>query len=177
MMETNVTHVRFTIIGGVVSLLLQIMIAPNISILGVVPNFILGFVVLNAILNTKRRSTLAGFILGFLYDLVAQGPLGIMSFVLAILAYAVSSVNKELLSGSWAIKAVLLLVAAFFGELLHAALLSIVGFDTDFITSFVMRTLPGTLYDGVFGLIVFPLMYRFDSRRKTDPEILKGKFL
>jgi rod shape-determining protein MreD len=171
------TNISFTLIGSLISFLLQVMIAPNIAILGVVPNFILGFVVLNAILNTKIRSSLTGFILGLLYDFIAQGPLGIMSFVLAILGYGVSSVNKELLSGSWAIKAFLLLVAAFFGELLHAALLSIVGYDTDFLATFVMRTLPGTIYDGVFGLIVFPLMYRFDLTRTKEPEVLKGKFL
>jgi rod shape-determining protein MreD len=175
MMDQRETNLRFTVIGSVIAFLSQVMLAPNIAILGVVPNFILGFVVLNAIFSGKTSSSVTGFILGLLFDLVAHGPLGIMSFALALLGYAVSSVNKELLSGSWAIKAFLLLVAAFFGELLHAALLSIIGFDSDFLTSFVMRTLPGALYDAVFGLVVFPIMYRFDLNRTREPELLKGK--
>ena len=174
-METRVTSVAFMFIGSAIGFVLQVMIAPSIAILGVVPNFILGFVVLNAILNNKMRSSLVGFILGLFYDIVSQGPLGIMSFALAIIGYSVSSVNKELFSGSWTIKVFLLLFAAFFVELLHAALLSIMGYDPDFLTSFVMRTLPGSIYDAVFGLIVFPLMYRFDQRRMKESDILKRK--
>lgn len=174
-METRGTSIRFTLIGSALGFLTQVMLAPNLAILGVVPNFILGFVVLNAMFNDKIRSSVTGFVLGLLFDFIAHGPLGIMSFVLALLGYGVSSINKELLYGSWGIKAFLLLVAAFFGELLHAALLSIVGFDSDFLTSFAMRTLPGTLYDAVLGLVVFPIMYRLDLKRMREPEKLKRK--
>jgi rod shape-determining protein MreD len=169
-------RLSFTLVGGLAAFLLQLIMAPNIAILGAVPNFILGFVVLNAMSCNKVRSSLAGFILGLLYDLVAQGPLGIMSFVLAILGYSVSSLNKELFAGGWAVQALFLLVAAFFGELLHAAFLSILGYDTDFLLSLGMRVVPGTLYDALFGLIVFPLIHRFGKGRKKEPGQLKGKF-
>jgi rod shape-determining protein MreD len=175
MMETPRTGLRFTLIGSLIALLAQVMIAPNIAFFGIVPNFILGFVVLNAMLNTNVRSSLTGFFLGLLYDFLSQGPLGVMSLVLAVLGYVVSSLNKELFSGSWAARAILLLVAAFFGELFHAALLSITGYDGDFLASFLMRVLPGSVYDAVFGLVVFPLMYRFGERRRKSPDILKGK--
>ncbi|MDR2105835.1 MAG: rod shape-determining protein MreD [Coriobacteriales bacterium] len=174
--ETQATRLSFTMVGGLIAFLLQLIIAPNIAILGAVPNFILCFVVLNAMSCGTIRSSLAGFILGLLYDLVAQGPLGIMSFVLAILGYAVSSLNKELFAGSWAVQALFLFIAAFFGELLHAAFLSILGYDSDFLLSLGMRVVPGTLYDALFGLIVFPLIQRFGERHARDSRLLKGKF-
>jgi cell shape-determining protein MreD len=110
-----------------------------------------------------------------LYDFVAQGPLGIMALVLAVLGYSISSFNKELFAGGWPIQAALLLVAAFFGELLHAAFLSITGYDPDFLLSVGMRAIPGALYDAMFGLIVFPLIHHLGTRRRKDPDALKGK--
>jgi rod shape-determining protein MreD len=174
--ETRQARISFTVAGSLIAFLLQVMIAPNIAILDVVPNFILGFVVLNAMSCNSIRSSLTGFVLGLLYDFTAQGPLGIMALVLAALGYSVSSLNKELFANGWPIQALLLLIAAFFGELLHAAFLSISGYDPDFLLSVGMRVVPGALYDAVFGLIVFPLTGHFVNRTKRDPDALKGKF-
>jgi rod shape-determining protein MreD len=165
----------FTTVGALVAFLLQTIIAPNIAILDAVPNFILGFIVINAMRCDAIRSSLAGFILGLIYDLVAQGPLGVMSLVLSIVGYSVSSLDRELFAGGWPVKVLFLLLAAFFGELLHAAFLSILGYDTDFLLSLGMRVIPGALYDALFGLVVFPLIQRFGEQRKRDPDILKGK--
>ena len=166
----------FTLIGSAIAFMLQVILAPNIAILDVVPNFILVFVVLNSMFSTKVRSSLTGFVLGLLYDFVSQGALGIMSFVLSIIAYVISSLNKDLFANSWIAQAFFLLIAAFFGELLHAVFLSILGFDNDFLMSLGMRVLPGSLYDALFGLIIFPLMSRFGSNRKRDTGMLKGRF-
>jgi rod shape-determining protein MreD len=175
-MRTQGTSPTFTLVGSLIAFLLQVIIAPNIAILHAVPNLILGFVVLNAMFCGTVRSSLTGFILGLLYDFVAQGALGIMALVLTLVGYSVSSLNKELFAGGWRVQALFLLVAAFFGELLHAAFLSILGYDPDFLLSIGMRVLPGTLYDAVFGLIVFPLIHRFGDRRNKEPELLRGKF-
>jgi rod shape-determining protein MreD len=177
-METRETEMRpsFTVVGSLIAFLLQVIIAPNIAILGVVPNFILGFVILNAMSCNRVRSSLTGFILGLLYGFISQGPLGAMSLVLAILGYGISSLNKELFSGSWQMQALFLLIAAFAGELLNAVCLSILGYDSDFRHSVGMRVVPAALYDAVFGLIVFLLMRRFSAaRKKKGSDILKGK--
>jgi rod shape-determining protein MreD len=174
--ETRSARLSFTLIGSLVAFLLQVMIAPSIALLDVVPNFILGFVVLNAMASNKIRSSLTGFVLGLLYDFTAQGPLGVMALVFALLGFSVSSLNKELFAGGWPIQALLLLIAAFFGEFLHAAFLSITGYDPDFLLSIGMRALPGALYDAAFGLIVFPLIRRFSNKTKPEPEMIKGKF-
>jgi rod shape-determining protein MreD len=163
------------VVGSLLTFILQVTVAPNIAILDVVPNFILGFVILNAMFSNTIRSSLTGFILGLLFDLTTQGPLGALSFVLAIVGYSVSSLNKELFSGSWQVQAFFLLGAAFFGELFYAVLLSVIGYDSDFLLSLGMRVLPGTLYDALFGLIVFPLMQRSGERRRGKSDLLRGK--
>jgi rod shape-determining protein MreD len=167
--------ISFTVIGSLIAFLLQVGIAPNIAILDVVPNLILGFVILNAMFCSTVRSSLTGFTLGVLYDLSAQGSLGIMSLVLALVGYSVSSLNKELFAGGWHVQALFLLIASFLGELLHAALLSILGYDPDFLLSIGMRVVPGALYDAVFGFIVFPILHRFWEKRKKKSDLLRGK--
>ncbi|MDR1014318.1 MAG: rod shape-determining protein MreD [Coriobacteriales bacterium] len=175
-MEPREMKRSFTVVGSLIAFLLQVALAPHIAILGVVPNLCLGFVVLNAMFCNSTRASLTGFVLGLLYGLTTQGPLGVMSLVLAVVGYSVSSLNKELFAGSWRVQALFLLVAAFFGELLYAGFLSILGDEPDFLRSVGMRVVPGTLYDAVFGLVVFPLIHRFGSGRKKDPNALKGKF-
>jgi rod shape-determining protein MreD len=150
------------------------MLAPSIAIFEVTPNFILCFVVVNAMLSGEIRATVTGFILGLAYDFVAHGALGAMTLVLTLLAYGVSSINKEAISISWTVQAFFLLVSSFIGEVLYAAELSIIGDDTDFLMSLGMRVLPTALYSGLIGLIVFLIMSRINEKKK--PELLRSKF-
>jgi len=168
----------FTFLGSTISFMLQVMLAPNFAILNVVPNFIMVFVIINSMFSPKIRSCLAGFVLGLLYDFISQGALGAMSFVLSVLAYAVSSLNKDLFADSWVAQAFFLLLAAFMGELFHAIFLSIFGFDNDFIASLGMRVLPGSIYAALIGLVFFVIviMSRVAKKRKKDARIFKGRF-
>ena len=174
-MMQRTTQMAFTVIGSITAFLLQVLLAPNIAVFDAVPNIALCFVVLNGMLSTQMSSSITGFVLGLAYYLLTLGALGVMSLVLSLLGYVVSSLNKELFAGSWAVSACFLLVAALLGEFLHAALLSILGVDSDFIRSLGMRVVPGTIYDGVFGLIIFPLMKYLNDRRNQKPGFIKGK--
>jgi rod shape-determining protein MreD len=174
--DVQATGLLFTVAGALVAFLLQLMVAPNIAILDAVPNFVLGFVILNAMRCGSVRSTLLGFLLGLLYDLIAQGPLGIMSFVGALVGYGAGSLGRDLVSQAWPVRALALLLAALVGELLHAALLALLGYDPDFLLSLGMRVVPGALYLGVFGLVTFLLMHLVEERGRKNPGALKGKF-
>ncbi|MDR3052910.1 MAG: rod shape-determining protein MreD [Coriobacteriales bacterium] len=175
-MDTKASNIPVIIITSFVAVVLQIMIAPNIAINDVVPNFMLVAVVLIAINHGTTPSCTAGFVLGLLYDLFAQGPLGVMALILTILAYSTSSLNKGMFANSWLIGLLTLVVAALFGELLHSVFLTVIGSETEFLKSLVIRTLPSMLYDAVLGLVLFPILARFGSRKKTEPGVLKGRF-
>ncbi len=163
----------FTIIGSLIAVLLQLMLAPSIALFEIAPNFILCFAVVNAMFSGEIRSTIAGFILGLAYDFIAQGALGAMTLVLTILSYGVSSLNKEAISISWTVQAFFLLISAFLGEIFFAAELSIIGQDNDFIRSVGMRVIPVTIYSGLIGLIVFLVMSRIKTKKR--PELLRSK--
>jgi len=175
-MESSRQSLTFTIVGSIITFLLQVILAPNIAILDVVPNLFLVFVVLNAMYSTKTRACVCGFILGLLYDLLSVGALGTMAFVLSIIGFAVNSLNRDTFTSSWISQSFILLIAAFFAELLHSVFLSILGFDSDFMTSLIMRVLPGSVYNALFGLIVIAILSRFSSRHKRKRGTLKGRF-
>jgi len=175
-METKNQNLAFTIVGSIITFLLQVMLAPNIAILDVVPNLFLVFVVLNAMQSTRTCACVTGFVLGLLYDFLSVGALGTMAFVLTIIGFAVNSLNRDMFTSSWISKSFVLLIAAFFAELLHSVFLSILGFDSDFITSLIMRVLPGSVYDALFGLIVIAIMSRFSPEYKRKRRIMKGRF-
>ncbi|MDR2196752.1 MAG: rod shape-determining protein MreD [Coriobacteriales bacterium] len=175
MNRSPLTSKAFLPVCAVVAVMLQIILAPNIAIRGVVPNLILVVVVLVAMRSEVLPATVAGFLLGLVFDLVTAGPVGGMSLIMALLAYSASSLKKDLFEGNWVAQVLMLLVAAFAGELLHNALYSIIGYDRDFFASLLLRALPGALYDSLFGLILFPLLQRFTSSRKgAGSKLLKG---
>lgn len=173
LMDSSSPSLRPTVLGALIAIALQIIIAPNIAINDVVPNFVLLFTVITAIRYGAVRASSVGFILGLVYDLIAQGPIGVMSLVLALLGYSAGSLNKSTLTGSLAVQMVIILAAAFFGELLHSVILAIIGYDANFTMSLLMRVLPGTIYDSVIGLILLPLLNRDGNahKRRTDSSL------
>lgn len=169
-MDNSGSSLKPTVLGAVITMALQIIIAPNIAINDVVPNFALLFTVITAIRYGSMRASTVGFILGLIYDLIAQGPIGVMPLVLSLLGYGAGSLNKGMLAGSLPMQLGMILVAVFFGELLHSVILAIIGYDSDFLMSLLMRVLPGTVYDSVIGLILLPLLTRDDNSRKRSSE-------
>jgi cell shape-determining protein MreD len=92
-----------------------------------------------------------------------------------VLAYSVSSLNKDMFSGGWVVEVLLLLAASFLGELLYGALLNIVGYDVHFAQSLISRILPGAVFDAAFGLVVFPILNRLSQQQRKTIPTLKGK--
>jgi len=175
-MEKPRQNISYTIVGSIVAFLFQVILAPNIAIQNVVPNFLLVFVILNALSSTKTRSTLTGFILGLLYDFLSVSALGTMSLVLSIIGYTVNSLNRDEFESGWISQAFVLLVAAFFAELTHSVFLSILGFDDNFVMSLWMRVLPGSIYDALFGLITLFIMSRTSAGKLRKRGAMKGRF-
>lgn len=150
---TTRSPLSVVIVSAFIAVVLQLVVAPIITIMGVVPNFILIIVVITAMHNGTTRSTVMGFMLGLVYDLFSMGPIGGMTLLLTLLAYAVSSLSKGAFSGGIAVKVVALLVTAFAGEFVIAVIYAIVGFNSDFLVSLVRSVLPAVVYDAVIGLI------------------------
>ena len=70
------------VIGAIIAVVLQIALAPNIALFGVVPNFIMAYVLIVSIVCPDQSGPVFAFVLGLLFDLLGTGPVGAMAFLL-----------------------------------------------------------------------------------------------
>jgi rod shape-determining protein MreD len=165
-LERSETKILSTVITALIAVLLQIVLAPSIAIAGVVPNFVLIAVVISAMHNNPIRSTVLGFILGLVFDFTTQGPIGCMTLILTLLGFGVSSINKGAFTGGLLVNTIILLLAALAGELFNSIVYAIIGIDSEFLYSLLVKVLPATVYDCICGLIAL-LVYNLVSGNNT----------
>ncbi len=151
---TQQPPISVVIVSALIAVILQLVVAPVITIFGVVPNFILVTVIITAMHNGPVRSTILGFVLGLVFDFCSLGPIGAMALVLTILSYAVSSLNKGVFTGSIVVDMIILVIAIAAGEFLVSIIYAVVGANPEFLLSLVQRVLPAIAYDALIGFIL-----------------------
>lgn len=149
------------LVGALVAILLQVIIAPVIQIANAVPNFILAYVVVVALLKPQDCGYIFPFVLGLIYDLVGNGPVGGMALLCVAITFAISNLLLVLNNDTLFIPIFLLVIGMFIVNILYGLLMIAGGMDVNLFDSIVMRSLPCGLYDTVIGLIAFPLVLRF----------------
>lgn len=172
-LDTQQPSLVLVIASGLVALILQIVLAPVITLFGVVPNFVMAAVIVTAMNNNALRSTVFGFVLGLLFDLCSLGPVGSMTLVLTIMGYAVSSLNKGTFTGGVVVDLIVLFVAVALGEFLVSVIYAIVGVNQEFLLSLIQRVLPAILYDTLIGF-VFILIYHALSEKNSGGNTRMG---
>ncbi len=149
-----------TFVGAVVALLLQIIVAPNIALFSSMPNFIVAYVLIAAILRPQNASPVLPFVLGLSFDLLAGGPLGAMSFLLVLASFCASRTFAALDNDTAFIPLAIFAVGALAVETLYAVLIVATGTDVSMLDALVHRALPCTLFDCVIGFIMYPFLVR-----------------
>lgn len=149
------------LVGAVVAVLLQIVIAPNIAISGAMPNFLLIFTMIVAIACPREGGVVLPFVLGLLFDLMGGGPVGAMAFLMTLFSFLASRAFSVLDNENLFMPFVTLAVSMLVVELLYGVFLVWFGVDVPLSEAFLYRGLPCALYDAVVSLILYPLMSRF----------------
>ena len=163
-METRQVLIRTLVLSGFVAIILQLILAPNIAIASVVPNFVLVSVGVMAFYTNPTRAALQGFILGFCYDLFSQGPLGVMALILTVVGYAMSTVKKGSFEGNALIEFIAFAIVVALAEIIHGVVLAIIGYNSDILYTLVFRSLPGALYEILIGLLALVIVSRLMNR-------------
>ncbi len=153
-------ELRILVIGAVSCVLLQVIVAPNIAIFAVVPNFIIVFVLVAAMLIPSDSVLVAAFILGLTCDLLGYGPVGALAFLLTLAAFAAQRLHAAFGNDTVTVPLLLLVVLALLVDVLYAAFLLGLSTSLSPIDAFVYRALPCALYDCVLGLVFYPLLSR-----------------
>jgi rod shape-determining protein MreD len=174
MMEDKRLHTRYLLLFAALAFVAQAALAPSIAVMSVTPDFVIVTVAVVALFCDSVRTTVFGFILGLSYDFLAGGPIGVMALIATVIGFAMSSLNKAAFATGWLIELAVVIVAALFGEFLHAVVLAVIGYDGDFVYSLFFRAAPGMLYDSIIGLVALLVINLAKSRRERERGRLFG---
>lgn len=148
------------VVGAILAVAAQIVIAPNIALFSAMPNFIVVYALLVAIVRPATSGPVLPFTLGLIFDLLSGGPVGAMALLLTLFAFLASRVFSVLDNDTLFMPLVIFIVSATVIESLYGAFLLALGLDVGFLDAFVYRALPCALYDCVVGLVLYPFAAR-----------------
>ncbi len=152
------------IIGAIAAVLLQIIVAPNIAIFSAMPNFIIVYVLVIAMIMPGNAVYITAFALGLLADFLGYGPIGALPFILLVVTALASWAFTTFDNDTVFIPLGILMICALISELVYALFMLACGLQVDPVGALVYRALPCALYDCVVGLIVYLLMVHFFGR-------------
>ena len=149
------------VVAAVLAFLLQIVVAPSIMLGNAMPNFVVVFVFLCAILRFQTFGCVMPFAMGLLFDFVAGSVVGAMAFALTLFSVIAARVffalNNDTLFIPFAIMGLgFILVEATYGIILLS-----VGYQAGFLEAFVFEALPCALYDCAIAVLLYPIAARF----------------
>jgi len=146
------------------AVLLQVGLAPALSIGGVVPNFLLLVTVTLALVEGPNWGCAAGFSAGLLFDLLGSGPIGPMALVLAIVGFAAGMLSANMFAEGWLMPLTVLAIASVVTGMAYGLVVAVFGGAGTFWSTFVSVVLPEALYNVALGLLFYPVLARFLRR-------------
>ena len=82
---------RVAVVLGIVLLVLQLGVAPNIGLFGGRANLALVFVGATCLGGEASRAPILGFVAGLVYDLAGTGPIGLMALLLTLAGWLMAA--------------------------------------------------------------------------------------
>lgn len=146
------------LVGAVAAILLQVIVAPNIAIMSAMPNFILAYVGIVAMLRQENWVLVLAFFLGLAYDLLGSNPVGIMSALLVLTAFVAGRVFRAFDNDTIFVPLIISMVCSLVVEIAYAAILLLCGMDVPVFDAVFLRALPCAFYDAAMALILFPIL-------------------
>ena len=159
------------VIGALVAVVLQIFVASHIVVLGGMPNFVVVWTVLVAVMRPSRFGPVLPFVLGLVYDLFSGGPVGAMAFSLTAFSMGAALFLDRMNNDTKFMSVVALALGLVLTELSYGVFLLLFGFNAGLIEAIAYRVAPCFVYDLLVGLALSPLAERF---LKTNDMPLMG---
>ena len=158
---------------SVCALLLQVIVAPNITIGGVAPNFLLAALIVGAYITSPRTGIILGLILGFVFDLLSSGPIGSMTLIMSLIGFAFPRITSSMQIegiGHWI---AFVAISALAANLFYAIIMAFAGAGSSFFSALLYKTLPSTVYDAVVCSLGW-LLISNRSRKSKGPRTKKS---
>lgn len=152
------------IIGAVVALLLQIAVAPFISLGLTTPNFLVAWCAACALSEPSDPPYLSAFLLGIAFDFAGGGPVGAMAFCLLVVTFAVTRVFMVVSNDTVFMTVAFICLAVFATELLYGLIVAAVVPEIPVGGALLYRSLPISLYSFVVALVLYPVAAFLQNR-------------
>ena len=136
------------VIGAVIAVLLQITVAPAITLFEAVPNFIVAFCIVRAVATPASAGSVMPLVLGG------------MAFVLVLVTFLASRLFMALNNDTLFMPVAIMLACIMLVEVMYGLIVVVCGADVPLGEAFLYRTLPCMLYDCVIGLLLYPIAAR-----------------
>lgn len=155
------------LIGCIVVIILQAVVAPYLVIGLAVPNLILSFAVAYAVASRRTTVCIMPFIAGLAYDLLGSGPVGAMALLTMIACLVATNLVARFGHDAFFMPIVSIIGVIFLVHILYAVICVTCGWNVGLGEALLYRSLPGGLYDTVVALVMYPLC-RFILRPKPS---------
>lgn len=147
------------LITFVVCILLQMAIAPAITLGSAEPDFLLIAVLLVALRSGVGVGSVAGFSLGLLYDLIGDGTVGCMALVFTITAAIVGALGSGLSQRSPAVMCLVAVCSSFFTEIVYAVSVILTSASSAGAwATIISHSVPSAFYSAVLACIALVTM-------------------
>ena len=151
------------IFGGLLFVLLQMLVAPRISIGEIGPDFMLLLVVYISLQKKTEYATIAGFSIGFFQDLFNPELLGLNALTKAIVGYGVSAISTKTEPDSAPVLFAIITAVAVINDFVY--LLFFTGLDLGrFFILLGTVSVPSALYTALMGVAVYKAAEAFGSK-------------
>ncbi len=137
----------------IISILLQLTIAPLFSIKTISPDFILILVIFIAFQKGRIWGVVVGCIAGLLFDIFGTGFIGLSSLTKSIAAYAAGFMVREQLERQFGRIIGLLLIVILIHDLIYFSVISL-GTNIGFWNNIFKHVFPTTIYTFIFMIII-----------------------
>lgn len=146
--------------GAVLAILLQVVLAPNISLFGSFPCIPLVYVLTFAAVSPNSCGPLMPFAVGLVCDLLGSGPVGALAFLFMVASLCIARLFCVMNNDSLFMPLLSMFVALVVVESLYGILLIAIGLPVGYLEAFFTRAVPCALYDFAVALLVYPSMIR-----------------
>ena len=155
--DTSASPMRVLGIAAAVYAVLQVGLAPQVSVMGGTFNFMVAFALVIGPGLGAHRGVIVAFLCGLFYDLTSPVPVGLMALILSISVFWLSSsalVNQRGLSVQ-TIRALLIVTVAV--NMVYGLVLFFLGVETSLFAALLGHGLGSTVLDVLAGLPLLSL--------------------
>lgn len=146
------------VVGALAAFVLQIVVAPVITLFAAQPNFLLAYTLAVAVVRPAESGAVLPFVLGLAYDLTGTGPVGGMALLFVVASFIASRAFSVLDNDTLFMPLVIFVAMALAAELAYGILLGSFGMAGNVLEALAFRALPCALYDCAVGLVLYPVM-------------------